>query len=93
MIGTAMRYYFVYRQWLHDIWTGPFGLAVDSEDSVQFKSFTESTETPRGRQSHYLLLLSGESRPSAKHNKNSKLPFDKSIVIDLISSVPLRNKI
>jgi hypothetical protein len=26
----------------------PFGLAVDSEDAVQFKSFTGSTETLRG---------------------------------------------
>ena len=48
MIGRATKCYFVYREWPHDIWTGPFGLAVDSKDSVQFKSFTKSTETLRG---------------------------------------------
>jgi len=43
-----MKCCFEYREWLQDIWTGPFDLAVDSEDTVQFKSFTGSTETLRG---------------------------------------------
>ena len=30
---------------IHDIWSGAFGLAVDSEGTVRFKSFTESTGT------------------------------------------------
>jgi hypothetical protein len=41
------------------------------------------------RQSHYLLLLSGEYRPFAKHNKNSTCYFDKSIFIGFISAVDL----
>jgi hypothetical protein len=37
-----------YKEWLHNTSSGHFGLAVDSEHTVQFKSFAESKETVRG---------------------------------------------
>jgi hypothetical protein len=53
----------------------------------------QKAQRPRGaRRSYYLLLLPGESRPSAKHNKNSTFYFDKSIVIYFILSVSLQQK-
>jgi hypothetical protein len=69
---------------VRDIWSASCGRAVDCEGPVRFKSVTERTETLRVGQPYYLLLLSGESLPSVKHDKNSKRTFDESIAIDFI---------